>query len=487
MPESLGGDRIDSDMDSSSLLMRVLLPAKPEDDLEDVTRVLRAFLPVQRTHIRRLYVHRPVRADFSIPRTYPRFNEIAQLERDAENATRVETERDMKTLSADGFRVSADLVRGTPTEEVLRETTSWGADLVGVRTRSLAAEDRRIGGMASALLHNGDCPVLTHHDVPEGYRVRRILIPTDFSEGSRQSADWGLALAALTGAEPVLLHVIARRANRHGIDQDELLEIATGEVARWKARLDPILPGLVNEGRVMAAETPAEGILAFARERGCDLIVLSAMGVSAVRAILLGSNTRKVVRASVCPVLVIPASNRVTAGAFLAKAQGLLPPPAEKERKKTGRRFERILVATDFSAASAPAFAKAIVMAKQAGAELTIAHAYQPPSMLLDGYVPPATYEKWDHGLEEEVRKKLQHLVEDAEKAGVVAVPLVLTGNPDEAITEAARDLDCDLVIMGTHGRTGVSRFFLGSVASRVISTAPCPVMTIQGGAVPGP
>ena len=165
----------------------------------------------------------------------------------------------MKTLSADGFRVSADVVRGTPTEEVLRKSSSWRADLVGVRTRSLAAEDHRIGGLASALLYNGDCPILTHHDVPEEYRLRRILIPTDFSEGSRQAADWGLALAALTGAEPVLLHVIARRANRHGINQDELLEIAMGEVSRWKARLDPILPGLVNEGRVIAAERRRKG------------------------------------------------------------------------------------------------------------------------------------------------------------------------------------------------------------------------------------
>ena len=332
MRDRADGDRMDPEMDSPSPHLRVLLPAKPEDDLEDVSRVLRAFLPVSRTHLRRLYVHRPVKADFYVPRTYPRFNEIAQLEQDAENATRVETERDMKTLSADGFRVSADVIRGTPTEEVLRESSSWRADLVGVRTRSLLADDHRIGGLASALLYNGDCPILTHHDVPEEYRLRRILIPTDFSEGSRQAADWGLALAALTGAEPVLLHVIARRANRHGIDQDELLEIAMGEVSRWKARLDPILPGLVNEGRVIAAETPAEGILSFARERGSDLIVLSATGVSAVRAILLGSNTRKVVRASACPVLVIPASNRVAAEEFLRKAQGLLP-AAEPERR----------------------------------------------------------------------------------------------------------------------------------------------------------
>ncbi|HEX7253007.1 MAG TPA: universal stress protein, partial [Thermoanaerobaculia bacterium] len=54
------------------------------------------------------------------------------------------------------------------------------------------------------------------------------------------------------------------------------------------------------------------------------------------------------------------------------------------------------------------------------------------------------------------------------------------SGAPDEAITAAARDQKADLVVMGTHGRKGVSRFFLGSVASRVISTSECPVMTVR-------
>ncbi len=465
-------------MKTSDRQLRVLLPAKPEDDLNDVSRILRALLPAPRTHVRRLYVHRPVRADFYVPQTYPRYNEITQLELDAESATRVETEREMKDLAAGGFQVSADVIRGTPTEEILREASSWKADLVGVRTRSLAAEDQRIGGMASALLYNGTCPVLTHHRIPEGYRLRRILIPTDFSEGSRQSVNWALALAALTGAEPILLHVIARRANRHGLDPGELLRIATGEVERWKARLAPIHPDLVAEARVMAAETPAEGILAFARERECDLIVLSAMGVSAVQAILLGSNTRKVVRGSASPVLVIPSSNRIAAEDFLQRAQETRP--AAGEEKRTGGHFRSILVATDFSAASAPAVERAILLAKESGAELTIVHAYQPPSLILDGYVPPPTYEKWDHSLEEEARKKLDRLVEDALRTGVRAIPLLLTGTPYQAITDAAGDLHCDLVITGTHGRTGVSRFFLGSVASRVVSTAPCPVMTIH-------
>lgn len=499
--------------------VRVLLPANPEDDLQDVFRVLQAVLPASVTHVRRLHIHRPVEADFYIPETYSRYREIAQLESDAENATRVETERQMKPFVDEGFKVSADVIRGMPTEEILREASFWRADLVGVRTRSLAADDRRIGGMASALLHHATCPVLTHHGIPEGFRLRRVLIPTDFSAASRQSVDWALAMAELTRAEPILLHVIARRANRHGVSPDELLAIAMAELERWRARLDPVAPGLVREARVTAAETPAEGILSFARERDCDLIVVSATGVSAVRAILLGSNTRRIVRASAVPVLVIPSSNRVAAETFLSKVRGVArreapkraaresgvrppvapplatavaqPPatsdaapiasPVRKAETEDGRHFHRILVATDFSEASTPAVRKAIALAKDSGAELTIAHAYQPPSLLLDGYVPPATYEKWDRNLEEQARMKLQAFVNEAQKAGVVARELVLTGTPYQAIADAAGDVGCDLVVMGTHGRTGVSRFFLGSVAARVVSTAPCPVMTIHG------
>jgi nucleotide-binding universal stress UspA family protein len=456
--------------------IRVLLPTKPEDGLDDVSRVLKSLLPSGRTHARRLFVYRPVEADFYIPDTYARGPEIARLESDAENATRIETERIMEPLASAGFAVSSDVVRGTPTEEILRESSIWKADLVAVRTRSLAAADQRIGGMASALLYHGTCPVLTHHAVPEDYRVRRILIPTDFSAPSRESADWALALAALTGAEPILLHILARRANRHGINPDDLLELATGEVVRWKERLRPVFPNLVNEARVLAAETPAEGILSFAKERDCDLIVMATTGVSAVRTILVGSNARKVVRASECPVLVIPASNRVTSEDFLRKAQGVAAPPRQPRP-----RLSRILVATDLSHASTSAVRKAIAIARENKSSLVIAHAYQPPSLVLEGYVPPDTYERWDESVRDDVRRKMQPFLDEAEKGGVAAEALLLSGSPQEAISEAARDVSADLVIVGTHGRTGVPRFFLGSVAARVVSSSPCPVMTIRG------
>jgi nucleotide-binding universal stress UspA family protein len=63
----------------------------------------------------------------------------------------------------------------------------------------------------------------------------------------------------------------------------------------------------------------------------------------------------------------------------------------------------------------------------------------------------------------------------------VNAEALILSGSPQEAIEEAAKAIGAELIVVGTHGRTGVPRFFLGSVAARVVSTAPCPVLTVRG------
>ena len=142
--------------------------------------------------------------------------------------------------------------------------------------------------------------------------------------------------------------------------------------------------------------------------------------------------------------------------------------------------FHRILVATDFTPASEPALAEAIDMAKEDGSELLIAHAYQLPSAPQAASVAAGVYDEWVENLREGVEEKLEPLVERAKKNGVKAQALILTGDPDEAITEAAEEEAADLVIVGTHGRKGVSKFFLGSVASRVISTAPCPVLTVH-------
>ena len=142
--------------------------------------------------------------------------------------------------------------------------------------------------------------------------------------------------------------------------------------------------------------------------------------------------------------------------------------------------FQRILVTTDFSPASTPAFEHAVKMAKSEGGLLWIAHAYQEPGLVELSRAPAGVYREWDQKVREGVERRLQPLVEFARKKGVEARALILTGFADEAIIEAAKQQRADLIVMGTHGRRGAARLFLGSVAARVISTAPCPVMTVR-------
>ncbi|HEX4994617.1 MAG TPA: universal stress protein, partial [Methylomirabilota bacterium] len=72
-------------------------------------------------------------------------------------------------------------------------------------------------------------------------------------------------------------------------------------------------------------------------------------------------------------------------------------------------------------------------------------------------------------------------IVARARKAGVRATGLLLEGVPHERVARAARARKADLLVIGTHGRTGLAKFFLGSVATRLVASAPCPVLTVRG------
>ena len=142
------------------------------------------------------------------------------------------------------------------------------------------------------------------------------------------------------------------------------------------------------------------------------------------------------------------------------------------------KNFHRILVATDLTPGSQAVLNEAIEMAKGNGSELLITYAYSPPEVV--EAVGEGDYEKWDANIRSKAEGKLQELVNDARKVGVTANALLVYGVPYEAIAQAAKEKKADLVILGAHARKGVPRFFLGSVASRVIPTAPCPVLTVQ-------
>ena len=142
--------------------------------------------------------------------------------------------------------------------------------------------------------------------------------------------------------------------------------------------------------------------------------------------------------------------------------------------------FRRILMATDFSEASLPAWKRALSLARENEAALYVVHAYEPPNLVHTGGIVPGQYEVWDQNVRAAANEKLDDLVAEAASLGIQADRVVEAGFPEEAIVKAAEDFEADLIVMGTHGRRGVSRMFLGSVASRVIATAPCAVLTVR-------
>jgi universal stress protein A len=157
-----------------------------------------------------------------------------------------------------------------------------------------------------------------------------------------------------------------------------------------------------------------------------------------------------------------------------------------KGAKKRGagstlRRFRRILHPTDFSRASAGALATALGMARDLGAELIVLHVVdQTIPIPSEGYIPPRMYDEVRASALGWARKNLDRLVARATAARVRARAVVAEGVAHDQIVRVARTARADLLVMGTHGRTGLTRLFLGSVAGRVISTAACPVLTVR-------
>lgn len=144
--------------------------------------------------------------------------------------------------------------------------------------------------------------------------------------------------------------------------------------------------------------------------------------------------------------------------------------------------FRRIFYATDFSGASREAFSRALALAKDNSAELLIVHVLTPVSpMGPDGFVTARMYEDMETVIRRSAQKRLEALLAQARKARARARGLLLKGLPHEVIARTARAKRADLIVTGTHGRTGLARVFLGSVAARVAALATCPVLTVRG------
>jgi nucleotide-binding universal stress UspA family protein len=146
------------------------------------------------------------------------------------------------------------------------------------------------------------------------------------------------------------------------------------------------------------------------------------------------------------------------------------------------RAFRRILHPSDFSAASRPAFRKALELAKASRAQLLVVHVLPVLPLLPDAYIAATTYDELLRGQHITAQKQLDRLVREAKAAGVRTLGTLLDfGVPADRITRLAKSRRAEVIVMGTHGRTGFRRAFLGSVAARVVAMAPCPVLTVHG------
>jgi nucleotide-binding universal stress UspA family protein len=137
---------------------------------------------------------------------------------------------------------------------------------------------------------------------------------------------------------------------------------------------------------------------------------------------------------------------------------------------------QTILHPSDFSERSDHAFRFACLLARDLGARLIVLHVVPPPAVAVAGelvaYTPPSDQEK------EELWRKLHNM--RADDPAVQVEHFLEDGDAAAVILRVAETTPCDLIVMGTHGRTGLARLLMGSVAEEVVRKAPCPVLTLK-------
>jgi nucleotide-binding universal stress UspA family protein len=246
----------------------------------------------------------------------------------------------------------------------------------------------------------------------------------------------------------------------HQIYLADLLKSVSSQLVDLKVRAER--RGIAVTTRV-ATGIPSEEVIAAARAEDSDLIVVGTRGKTGLAHILLGSTAERVIRGAPCPVLTVRMEQ-----ADAEQKEGAPSMPVA---------LERILVPIDFSDCSLDALEYAAVMAKQAKAAVMLLHVLEPVSYGLD-------FDLGHFRSREDVReswtKRLEELAATHRHPNMPIEYRLRGGLPADSILDAARTLPCDLIVMGTHGRRGISHTISGSVAEAVLRKAHCPVVAVR-------
>lgn len=286
-----------------------------------------------------------------------------------------------------------------------------------------------------------------------------ILVPTDGSERSQAAAHHALTLASVFGSQVHFLSVVDERTTSSTIvDTDEVSDPEeVFEQQAWQAvetLEDLVADSSVRHHTAVERGLPHEVIRSYTGDHDIDLISMGTHGRTGLDRLLLGSVTERVVRTSEVPVLTTRFEPEDNAG------------------------YDRILIPTDGSEAATKAIDHGIAIAERFDATVhglsvvdidAVAGAYD------TGPGIPDFLESLEKGSE----RAVSAVEEQCEDRDVSSVTAVVQGTPYRAIQEYITEEGIDFVTMGTHGRSGLERYLLGSVTERTVRTSDVPVLTV--------
>ena len=293
--------------------------------------------------------------------------------------------------------------------------------------------------------------------------VERILVPLDGSELAAQALPHARYLADELHARLLLLWVVETVS--YSGDPGEAMPALFEVHEMAQTYLERVAAQLRNNGRPVESHvlsgTPAESILACADDRAVDLIVMSTHGRSGIGRWVYGSVADKVLRGARVPVLLIRA--------------------VVQEAPLEAVRYERLLVPLDGSALAEQALPHAEELARATGAEIVLLRVPTVPPFVTWGPDPGMLMPALLNEAYEEADAYLANVARRLRACGFVVRKAPMDPGPvADTIIDYAHEADIDLIVMSTHGRSGIGRWVFGSVTDRVLRGAGVPVLLVR-------
>lgn len=290
--------------------------------------------------------------------------------------------------------------------------------------------------------------------------INTILVPTDLSDGADEALRHAAFLADWHDADLHLVNVAARHMHayetmRDRFPMDDAALDAVLHPAPEEERHLPTVEELSIEQTQVEHVSPSVAIKEYAEAHEVDLVVMGTHGRRGTRRLLMGSVAEDVVRTVSCPVLTVREGSTVA----------------------PGQAIRRVLVPIDFSDPSRLALDHAKELAMTYGAEIHLLHVVEEIALPGAYGMEPISYAVPD--IIESTEKALGEMAEQDigyEHVRVESLP----GYPSTSIIDYVDEHAIDLVVIATHGRTGLDRLLLGSVAEGVVRRASCPVFTVK-------